>query len=244
MRKCLAVVLALLVSVQCSFALEVVEDVEPDLLPDNSAVSVPEPPEVLDDMEAGPDGLPAEVPEDDEDTADTLELDSIADGLSQLYELVEGYLYPVPDDDPGPGIVPYMDTSLIPSYGYSMAVSSSLGDAVIFLPREASQGALCWSESGVLMNVTNSTISGLLAVNGRTYQMRFASFDSAEYYYSYTSSGSLRWTWGHFTIHQIEDLKGVSILEADPLRPVPDTLLPYIYIGLELVIVCLLFTRR
>lgn len=259
MRRLSALFLAVCLTVMPAYALEVVDDVsgDPEVFDDPFAATTPADPvlDVIPDVSDPPisvedDLLGSSASSEDVDSEpdiledDGLDPDSgeLGPAVADLYELLEGYFYP--EVDAADGVVPYMDTSLVPAYGYTMAVQTSLGDATIYLPREASNGALVWSESGVLMNVTNSTINALLDVGGHTYQMRWQSFDSAEYYYSYMSGNYERWTWGHFVIDAVNDLKGVAILERDPVSAAPQDILPYLAILIGLVIICRLFTMR
>ena len=61
--------------------------------------------------------------------------------------------------------------------GYYIDCSAGL----LFVPREAQYGAFAYDDSGELVNITDSTISGIIQRGRSVYDLRFTSFGTAEY---------------------------------------------------------------
>lgn len=89
------------------------------------------------------------------------------------------------------GSFPYSETGL--TGGTYIECSSSIGDIVLVLPQQFKSSSLTFTTGGNLYNVTNSTITCALFLNGTQYTARFNSFGTLEYrvsstsYYDYTS---------------------------------------------------------
>lgn len=87
------------------------------------------------------------------------------------------------------GSFPYAETGL--TGGGFIECSSSIGDICIVFPVQYIDKCLTFTTSGNLFNVTNSTISCLVFVNGSQYSARFQSFGTLQYrvvsssYYDY-----------------------------------------------------------
>lgn len=83
---------------------------------------------------------------------------------------------------------PYDETGL--TGGYYIECASSLGDIVLIIPQQYSDSCLTFTTSGNLFNVTSSSITCYLYLNGSRYIARFSAMSTLEYRVdsSYTSS--------------------------------------------------------
>ena len=89
--------------------------------------------------------------------------------LEEIRELLEqSEVFAVPEDYP---------SSAPLEGGYYIDCEAGL----IFVPREAQYGAFTYDSSGDIVNITDSTISGVIQRGGTLYDLRFSSFGTAEY---------------------------------------------------------------
>lgn len=93
----------------------------------------------------------------------------VAAELEEIRELLEqSEVFAVPED--------YPSTAPLQG-GYYIDCSAGL----LFVPREAQYGAFAYDDSGELVNITDSTISGIIQRGRSVYDLRFTSFGTAEY---------------------------------------------------------------
>ena len=93
----------------------------------------------------------------------------VASELEEIRELLEqSEVFAVPEDYP---------SSAPLEGGYYIDCEAGL----IFVPREAQYGAFTYDSSGDIVNITDSTISGVIQRGSTLYDLRFSSFGTAEY---------------------------------------------------------------
>lgn len=132
------------------------DTVDSDIVGDTSSDELGSGDLVEDDLLEGEEAPPADLSEVGEELAEIKEL------------LQQSEVFAVPDD--------YPSTAPLQG-GYYIDCSAGL----IFVPREAQYGAFAYDDSGELVNITDSTISGIVQRGSSVYDLRFSSFGTAEY---------------------------------------------------------------
>lgn len=188
-----------------------------------------------------PDDVPGtDSPSGDQDDpvdgdADTVGDSGLADAagvLDDIYTLMEdSELFTVADDYPSNA--PFTG-------GYYISADTNLGDAVLYVPKEYQYGSFALDTSGNLVNLTAGTISGILKVGSRSYNLRISSFSTPEYR---EQSGS-SWSWYDLTVRDIVSANVQIFEDGDAVRLWPtDTVLLLILILFGGVITWKQFTR-
>lgn len=123
---------------------------------------------------------------------------------------------------------------------YLVGDTVELGSVTVYLPVSYRTGYLAFTSSGNLRNVTNSSVSDILFVGSRQYDVRWSSWSTAQYR---DTSGS-----GYY---QYEDLTFIDVTYsnmelADEFPPLvsTDTVFQWIPVVLLGVIVLCLFMKR
>lgn len=132
------------------------DTVDSDIVGDTSSDELGSGDLVEDDLLEGEEASPADLSEVGEELAEIKEL------------LQQSEVFAVPED--------YPSTAPLQG-GYYIDCSAGL----IFVPREAQYGAFAYDDSGELVNITDSTISGIVQRGSSVYDLRFSSFGTAEY---------------------------------------------------------------
>ena len=117
---------------------------------------------------------------DGEELEEVVPSGDVAAELEEIRELLEqSEVFAVPEDYP---------SSAPLEGGYYIDCSAGL----IFVPREAQYGAFTYDSSGDIVNITDSTISGVIQRSGTLYDLRFSSFGTAQY--RVRDGSSWQWT--------------------------------------------------
>lgn len=186
-------------------------------------------PEVEEDI-LSPDesvSLVPEVPQKEASREEDFLLPSL---FSASYALSVPYSYgnDFPSDSPLAGGV------------YIEAVTSELGEVLIFIPSDYQFNCLTFDSSGNLFNLRASTITGFLLRGSTQYDFRLTSFNNPTYRLRSGSSS--------YSDLTITDITNTNVVFADGNSSlptvVPEVLTQYILIFLVLVVVFCLFIRR
>lgn len=117
-------------------------------------------------------GSDADLVEDDlleGQEAPPADLSEVGEELAEIKELLQqSDVFAVPAD--------YPSTAPLQG-GYYIDCSAGL----LFVPREAQYGAFAYDDSGELVNITDSTIYGIIQRGSSVYELRFSSFGTAEF---------------------------------------------------------------
>lgn len=179
--------------------------------------------------ELGPD---ADLTEDDlleGEEAPPADLSGVGVELAEIKELLQqSEVFAVPED--------YPSTAPLQG-GYYIDCSAGL----IFVPREAQYGAFAYDDSGELVNITDSTIFGIIQRGSSVYDLRFSSFGTAEFRERDGSS----WQWTSISIGTVSSTNVEVFDDGNAVRLWPtSTMLALISILLLGVIAWRQFMRR
>lgn len=177
-------------------------------------------------------GSDADLMEDDlleGEEAPSADLSGVGEELAEIKELLQqSEVFAVPED--------YPSTAPLQG-GYYIDCSAGL----IFVPRESQYGAFAYDDSGELVNITDSTIYGIIQRGSSVYDLRFSSFGTAEFRERDGSS----WQWTSISTGTVSSTNVEVFDDGNAVRLWPtSTMLALISILLLGVIAWRQFMRR
>ena len=157
------------------------------------------------------------------------DLSGVGEELAEIKKLLQqSEVFAVPED--------YPSTAPLQG-GYYIDCSAGL----IFVPREAQYGAFTYDSSGDIVNITDSTINGIIQRGSSVYDLRFSSFGTAEYRERYGSS----WQWTSVSTGTVSSTNVEIFDDGNAVRLWPtSTMLAFVSILLLGVIAWRQFMRR
>lgn len=219
-----------------------VEDTENSPVDDESSVEPPAE-EVeesgVPDPEPPPGGDSPEVEEGDTGTSDDVDdipvdyssepLDIVL--LSDIYSLMsESQLFSVEDNQ-------YPESAPFAAGYYIECSTSQLGTVMMYVPYNFQRGSFSFDDTGNLVNITSSTITGIVFRGNTSYTLRFSSFGNPQYR---SSSGSSSYM--DLTVNEVLNTNVQIFSSQHQIALYPDSqLLQLILVFLGGVIVCKLF---
>lgn len=160
---------------------------------------------------------------------------SAGDALAGIYNLLaESELFSVDDNA-------YPETAPLQAGCYIQADTSELGTVMIYIPFSFQEKSLTFDRSGNLVNISGSTISGLVYRGSTSYQFRISSFSTPQYRQSSSSS----YSWENLNVNHVISTNAQILDDGHevPLYP-SERMVQLIVVFLLGVVVCRLFMMR